>query len=125
MEENKMPADRGALTKAKIESYRSYSNGWHFGEGVAFDSVTVDAALRLHSELLRNGLSHTNAFPGLGGQVIVTFYRPPHYYEFVVYPDRHVEYTHELDDDEVCWRESITEADAYAVIAKLKTGDKE
>ena len=119
-----MPADRGALTKAKIESYLTMPDGWNFGEGIAFDNATVDAALRLHGELLRNGLSRTESFPGLGGQVIVTFYRLPHYYEFVVYPDGHIEYTHEFDDDEVCWRESITEADTYAIIAKLKAGDE-
>jgi hypothetical protein len=109
-------------TEAKIKSYLHRKDNWHFGEGVAFDPGVVDAAVKLHRFIVSKGHYRTNAFPGLGGEVIVVVYHGPRYYEFVVMPDHHLVYTHEVDDKEIVYREPISVEDAYAIIEDIRAG---
>ena len=106
-------------TERKIEGFQTKQYGWHYGEGVAFERATLDRAISLHREVLRQDSFRTNAFPGLRGQVLVTIYRGNHYLEFSVEPDGAVAFLHEVDDQEIDYREQLAPEDIASIIVQL------
>jgi hypothetical protein len=108
-------------TERKLWSYLRREDGWHYGEGIAFHQDAVDAAVKLHRFVLENGFYRTNAFPGLGGQVVVTLYHGLEYYEFAIQPDHTVALTREIDGQEITYREPLSIDGAYTVIRKIRT----
>lgn len=57
-----------------LRALRNLPSGWHYGQGVAIDSKTIDAGLVLHGALLRAGYHTTDAFPGVDGEIQVVGY---------------------------------------------------
>ena len=106
-------------TERKIEGFQTKQYGWHYGEGVAFAGATLDRAISLHREVLRQDSFRTNAFPGLRGQVLVTVYRGNHYLEFSVEPDGTVAFLHEVDDQEIDYREQLAREEIRVIISQF------
>lgn len=107
-------------TEHKIEGFQTKEYGWHYGEGVAFERATLDRAVSLHREILRQDFFRTNAFPGLRGQVLVTVYHQNHYWEFCVEPDGTVAFLHEVDDREIDQREKLTPEQAEVMLGEAR-----
>lgn len=61
-------------TAHKIKGFRNLSHGWNYGEGEPFDHEVMNAALRLLAHLESYGYTETDAFPGLGGEILVKGY---------------------------------------------------
>lgn len=79
----------------------------------------LDRAIALHRELLCQGYSRTNAFPGLNGEVLVTAYHEKHYYEFCLELDGMVTFVHEIDDEEIGRRERLAPDEVGVIIAQM------
>jgi hypothetical protein len=95
-------------TRRKIKGFMHFDEGWSYGYGEKFNLQVVEEALALHTELIRIGISKTDAFPGLSGEVMVTGYYHNHYLEFIVEPDLTITFTHEVGDDEVFYQEGLS-----------------
>lgn len=65
----------------KLEAFAAMPAGWSFGEGQPFDSATISNALLLVMRGILAGLE-VDAFPGLDGEVRVTFYGEELYLQF-------------------------------------------
>jgi hypothetical protein len=74
-------------TVDKIRSFSNLPNGWHFGAGHAPSFDMIAKALAWHDKLLRLGFVTTDAFPGMGGEIMVTGYEGPHYIEILLEAD--------------------------------------
>ena len=101
------PDDRHITTK-KTRAFRRLKVGWHYGEGYSFDENVLRKAVKLHEHALLLGFYETDAFPGIDGSVILTFYDGPECLEFTLTPSGNMQYRREIDDIEVYDEESIT-----------------
>lgn len=73
LKEEHCPVKAGP-TERKLSEFRDFKAGWNSGEGEAFKSSVVDAALRLLAHLESYGYTETDAFPGLAGEISVKGY---------------------------------------------------
>ena len=110
-------------TETKIRSYSRRGRGWHYGEGVEFCADVVAEAISLHRFIVRNGHYRTDAFPGLGGEVIVTLYHGSHYYEFALEPGGQLWFSHEVGGEEKVYRAPISVDKAYQIIKQIRTDE--
>jgi hypothetical protein len=78
---------------------------------------TIAAAESILWTLVLEGMSDTNAFPGISGEVMVTAYSDGHYIEAIVENDGSISLMHEFNDAEMFSKEHMLQADA---IAKLR-----
>ena len=62
----------------KIESFGELPKGWHYGDGDPAPKDVIDAALQIEAHLRMLGFSHTDAFPGVDGEIMVVGYRGEH-----------------------------------------------
>ena len=74
-------------TEEKIRSFAALPPGWHFGQGVPPPPERVDQALRLLAAGREAGWPETDAFPGVDGEVRITFYREDGYLELTLERD--------------------------------------
>jgi len=103
----------------KIEEFRGFSQGWHYGEGTQFESWMLREAHSLNSQALRSGFVETDAFPGLDGEITVTLYNGPDYWEFAIGKDQTVAFTHEQDGEEVSYRSALSLEETKKIIREL------
>ena len=101
-------------TEARIRGFGDLQEGWHYGEGVAFDSAILDRAVALHTQAIGVGLMETAAFPGLNGEVMVTVYDSDDCLEFIIERSDTVTFTEEVGDREVRHVEGLTFKEAEA-----------
>ncbi len=109
-------------TEGKIRRFSELGDGWHYGEGVAFDASVLRRSVALHWQVMREGYFTTDAFPGLYGQVVVTIYDGDHYVEYSVEPDGTIEYVYECEGREIQSEVGLT---TDAAIGKLRDLRKE
>lgn len=98
-------------TEQKIQNFKNLNQGWHFGEGIAPSSETIDIALGLVKEAHITGCD-VDAFPGINGEVQVTLYYDDEYLEFTVENDNSITFVHEKNGIEVCNEEGLDVSDA-------------
>lgn len=94
-------------TIEKVRSFLELPIGWHFGEGVpARSSLATKSiyALELASEA---GISRMNAFPGVEGQVQITFYHRSSVLELNLEIDGTVTVAMDEGDEQVEHRENV------------------
>ena len=94
-------------TERKLQRFRQFKAGWHYGEGERINRDCIEKALALHREIDRTLSLKTNAFPGLCGEVVLTAYSGDHYWEFIFETDGTLTLCHEMEDKEVCYRENL------------------
>ena len=66
-------------TSAKICSFSLYPKGWAYGEGEGMSQDVIQAADKVLQLGKNLGFTTTDAFPGLHGEIRVTFYQDDHY----------------------------------------------
>ena len=71
------------ITIKKIESFRRLRDGWHYGEGIAFDENIIGNALNLHNIATKLGFFETDAFPYADGSIMITIYYKSDYLETI------------------------------------------
>lgn len=74
-------------TEEKILGFHELRSGWNFGEGLPIGRARVQEALKLYRAVSALGLNESDAFPGLSGEIRVTFYSEGHYLEFTLEGD--------------------------------------
>lgn len=85
-------------TERLIRSFGKLSKGWHYGEGLPPSSKAIDTAICLNKDLIRKGLTNTEAFPGLNGNLIINLQFNEYYFEFDIYNNHSINLYCEIDD---------------------------
>lgn len=109
-------------TSKKINSFKELPAGWHYGTGGGVTDDVASIALDLHSALLLSGLTKTDAFPGAGGEVLLTGYYRDHYIALTIEPDGRVDCAHELNGEELQASENLSKQEAQAWVMEAARG---
>jgi hypothetical protein len=83
-------------TIQKVRSFAKLPLGWHYGEG---DSISTDKITQTEKFLLTAegwGIDEANAFPGVDGQIELTFYFGEKTFAFMFEVDNTVSITEEI-----------------------------
>lgn len=106
-------------TAKKIWDFKNLSKGWHYGEGDKFEELVLIIAQTLVQTGRNSGIRKMDSFPGLNGNVIVTFYENARYLECTVRKDLTVEIVEELNGAEVSYVESAQIHDTLEKIERF------
>jgi hypothetical protein len=93
--------ERKTATARKIEDFRSLPVGWHYGGGGPISDSVISAVQELHRFLLQIGLTKTDAFAGVDGEVLLTAYHEHHYVATIVESTGEISVAHERAGTEV------------------------
>jgi len=96
------------VTENKILGFGELRNGWHYGAGVSFGHSLLQDAICLNREAIRMAFFETDAFPGIGGEIMVTIYSSDHYLEFILESDGSVTFCRERGGKEICYQEGLS-----------------
>jgi hypothetical protein len=106
-------------TANEIMDFTRLPKGWHYGRGGPISKRVCTWALQLNGEALARGYRTTEAFPGVDGEVMVSAYIRNHTLDFTIYPDGHITYRREVDDEDVEYSDNLTLEAAKAKISVL------
>jgi hypothetical protein len=95
-------------TSRKLDEFESYPTGWAYGQGLSFEASVMNAARTLLIAGQSIGLFSADVFPGLEGEIRVTFYAERDYWEFTVLASGEIEYLHEQDNEPVDERPALS-----------------
>ena len=104
-------------TQQKILGFRKTVEGWHFGEGVAPNSIIIDMALKINNAMSDVGFQETDAFLGSAGEIQVNAYSDRVYIETIIDIDSSIEFIYERDNIEQINQSNLSLSNA---IAKIK-----
>jgi hypothetical protein len=95
-------------TEKKIESFRELRPGWHYGEGVAPNEITVRNATRLNRLAHALGFPKTDAFPGVDGDVILVIYHENYDLEFTLRASGGITYYKMKEDEDIEYEKGLS-----------------
>jgi hypothetical protein len=75
---------RELSTESKIKGFLKLDDGWNYGFGARFSEGQVNRALSIHRFFIQLGISTTDAFPGMAGEISVTGYKDEYYLEYTI-----------------------------------------
>src|ERR1022692_627445 len=106
-------------TARKIESYKRLPHGWHYGQGGPAAFRTIQVALGYLSMFMGFGFIETDAFPGVGGEIMVTAYRGKHCVEVTVEVDNTYTVSHQYDGDTRFYEPGLSAAQTYVELTNI------
>jgi len=106
-----MPTIKETIQKAS--EFIDLPEGWHFGEGVAPSQEAVDQALAFLEYANLSGIERANAFPGISGQVEVTFYIGDRMLEITIEADGLITIAEDVAREQISFEEHLSTSDAY------------
>ena len=114
-----MPTTTRKSAREKILDFRHYSKGWDYGEGKPFSPETIRRALLINRMIIAKCTPETDAFPGPDGDIMVTAYCDPWYWEFLIDASGMVLYIAEKDDVVTDEREGLSHDEALHLARRL------
>jgi hypothetical protein len=100
-------------TIRKVREFSTLSAGWHFGEGMPIPLERVNQAASFLEFGDRQGIKRTNAFPGVHGQVEVTFYIENRMLEVTIESDDSITVAEDHASEQVSFEENLRKRAAY------------
>ena len=116
-----MPTTTNKSAREKILDFRHYSKGWDYGEGNPFSPETIRRALLINRMIIAKCTPETDAFPGPDGDIMVTAYCDPWYWEFLIDASGRVTYIAEKDDVVTDEREGLSYDEALHLASAPST----
>lgn len=109
-----------AETIKKVSDFAALSEGWHFGEGgPPSEEMRRRAVFLLRAAHVFFGIDRTNAFPGVRGQIQVTFYHAERMLELTLETDGTVTIAEDEGDREIVFEEGASDAEAFASLREF------
>lgn len=103
----------------KIQSFQTLSDGWSFGEGVAFRPHILNKANQLIKSAHAVGFQEMDVFPGLNGEIMMTIYLEEKYWEFTIEPDESVTFVYEVNNETRIYEDGLPFEFAVSMITNL------
>jgi hypothetical protein len=100
-------------TIQKVREFAELPNGWHFGDGMAPPQPRIDKAILIISRARLLGLERANAFPGVDGQIEVTFYDDGRMLEITIEADNSLTIAEDENDIQVGFSEAVSTPQLY------------
>ena len=111
-----VPQPAMSKTEKKLAGFRNLPRGWNYGRGRSIRKDVYEMAVALLRYINELGLSKTDVFPGVDGDVCITAYRFGHYLEVSVEVDLTLSVSHEFDNQEVFSKESLSRSEAKSAL---------
>ncbi len=92
--------DSKSYIEKKIDSFLALEADWHFGEGRPPSVGTAEKAINFVKGIMAVGFD-IDAFPGITGEISLTFYHDKTYLEVVFESDGSISFCHEKDRKEI------------------------
>ena len=106
-------------TITKIESFANMEEGWHFGEGVPPNEKKIQKAIGFIKYAGFLGIRRFNAFPGVDGEIQVTFYHLENMLELTLENDGSITIAEDEGKHQTLFREGASFHDAYNHIGEF------
>jgi hypothetical protein len=106
-----MPTTRETIQK--VSEFAELAEGWHFGEGIAPSQERIGQAIAFLEYANFSGLERANAFPGVRGQVEVTFYNGDRMLEITIESDDSITIAEDRQSQQLSFEENLSTSDAY------------
>jgi hypothetical protein len=106
-----MPTMRETIQK--VSGFADLPQGWHFGEGVPPSQGRIGQAIGFLEYASFIDIERANAFPGVRGQVEVTFYSGNRMLEITIESDDSITIAEDHDREQVSFEENLSKSDAY------------
>ncbi len=106
-------SDQYINTARKIQDFRNYKRGWHYGEGIPVEEDTILIALDILQQYRLSPIDKTDAFLGLDGDIRVAAYKDNIHIETTIFDQDHIDFhverlNTESDDDELISMEALS-----------------
>lgn len=85
----------------QLDGFGALDQGWHFGKGGPISESTIKTAKKLYEALLLNGLTRTEVFPGVDGEILIIGYALDHDVELVCENGGSIRLIHSRNDKEM------------------------
>ena len=106
-------------TIQKVREFVALSEGWHFGEGVPPSEARIDQAAAFLEYASLSSIERANAFPGIQGQVEVTFYSADRMLEITIEPDSSITIAEDRNREQISFEENLSTSDVYRRLEEL------
>lgn len=114
--------DSLSKTDHTIKEFMFLPVGWHYGDGGPISGSVCVTAFELNRYAVEMGLSVTEAFPGINGEIMVSIYPKGHVLDFTIYPNGLIRFRHEINDEEVESEDNLTWIGALQKLNKFGNG---
>ncbi len=101
-----------AQTIEKVNDFTELQPGWHFGEGVTPEERIREKAIQFLRYGEYMGITRANAFPGVDGQIQITFYYEDSMLELNIEADGTVTIAEDEGREQIYFKEGASEIDA-------------
>ena len=98
--------DSKSYIEKKIDSFLALESGWHFGEGGPPSVERVKRATTFIKDLMAIGFD-IDAFPGIAGEIHLTFHHDNTYLEVIFDTDGSISFWHDENKKEIKSEEEI------------------
>lgn len=102
----------------KIKEFANLPKGWHYGDGVAPSTSTIEIASQIGQESQSAGFEYIDAIPGIEGEIQVLCYSESIRAEINIYSDGKIDLILENNGNLISYLENL---DLANVISKLKS----
>lgn len=109
--------DIQSLVERKLNSFKKYQNGWHYGEGLAFSSETIEKAREVYQKLAKDISASYDVFHGLNGEIDLILCSGRHYFEITISKDLSLLLSYEKEDEFVYTEKNVTDCN---IASKIK-----
>lgn len=106
-----MPTIRETIRKAR--EFSELPEGWHFGDGVPPSRQRVDQAIAFLEFADLAGIERANAFPGIRGQIEITFYTADRMVEITIESDDSITMAEDRGREQIYFEENRSRFDVY------------
>lgn len=100
-------------TIQKVNEFSALREGWHFGEGVPPSPERINQAVSFLEYASFNDIERANAFPGIGGQVEITFYIRDCMLEITIESDDSITIAEDREHEQISFEENLSKSDTY------------
>src|SRR5437868_6657692 len=106
-----MPTIQATIEKAR--EFEHLTRGWYFVDGTAPPVNRIERAIRLIRRASLQGVKRANAFPGVNGQIEVTFYDNDRTLEITIEDDDSLTVAELKDNAQVNFTEHLFPSQVY------------
>ncbi len=103
----------------KVRSFTELPVGWHFGGGVPASPQMMERAIMLVRFAAASGIKRANAFPGVDGEIQVTFYHEDSMLELSLELDGSITIAQDEGKSQIHFKEFAGITDALTILTEF------
>lgn len=103
----------------KVKGFGELPDGWHYGQGTAPSDDTIRLAIKLLRRAAFLGITRMNAFPGVEGEVEISFYHRESMLELTLELDNSFTIAEDEGRSQILFKEGASWSEAYSKLGEF------